>query len=196
MKAHFHDALLIREAVIAGMPERAAPVARAFSEIGGLEKLPAGWQGFVERMQQAAGRIADSTSAATTAAAVADLGVSCGMCHKQHGGPRASTEPAPAEGTTVTERMKRHSWATQRLWEGLYLPSSDAWDAGAKAFSSDPFPKEILKKGGVHARSAASDFTKIAAKAQSQKTVDQRAAVYAELLVTCGSCHQATRYAR
>jgi cytochrome c553 len=193
MQAHFHDALLIREAVIAGAPERAAPVARAFSEIGGLEKLPAGWQGFVERMQHAARRIADSTSAATTAAAVADLGVSCGMCHKQRGGPMASAVAAPAEGTTVEERMKRHSWATERLWEGLYLPSSDAWDAGAKAFSTDPFPQEILKKGGVHARSAASDFVRIAAKAPAQKTADERAAVYAELLVTCGGCHQATR---
>lgn len=191
MQAHFKDALLIREAVIAGNLANAADPAHALTRIQNLDDLPEGWRGFVERMQQSARRIEDSTSTAQAAAAAADLGVSCGMCHQQQGGPKASTEPAPAEGTTVESRMKRHVWATERLWEGLSVPSDDAWNAGAKALSTNPFPQEVLKDGGVHARSAAGDFAKIVAKAPTKKTIDERAALYADLLVTCGTCHQA-----
>ena len=89
--------------------------------------------------------------------------------------------------------MKRHAWASERLWEALAVPSDDAWNAGAKALSSDPFPQEVLKDGGVEARSAASDFAKLVAKAPAKKTTKDRAALYAELLVTCGTCHHATR---
>ena len=193
MKAHFKDALLIRQAVIEGRPERAAEPAAALKDLDDdLDKLPKGWRGFVERMQDAARRITDSTSSAQAAAAAADLGVSCGMCHETHGGPKASNEPAPLEGTTLDSRMKRHGWAADRLWEGLFVPSDAAWGAGAAALSTAPFPKEILKAGGVHARSAASEFGKLVAKAPAQKTAEQRAALYAQMLVTCGACHSAT----
>ncbi len=191
MQAHFQDALLIRKAVIEGTPERASEPAQVFVDLGDLGSLPHGWQGFVERMQDAARRITNSTSSAQTAAATADLGVSCGMCHEEHGGPKPSNEPQPVTGTSLTSRMQRHVWATERLWEGLYVPSGDAWNAGAKALGTEPFPKELLKSGGVHLRSAASDFGKLAAKALTRKTVDERAALYAEMLVTCGACHQA-----
>ena len=191
MKAHFKDALLIREAVIRGTPEDASNPATVITEIQNLDALPAGWREFVERMQQTARRITNSTSTAQAAAAAADLGVSCGMCHQRLGGPKAVDEPAPAAGTTIESRMKRHAWATERLWEGLYVPSSAAWDTGAKGLDTTPFPKEVLKDGGVHARSAAGDFARVAARASTKKTTEERAALYAELLTTCGGCHQA-----
>src|ERR1051325_5799740 len=116
-------------------------------------------------MQQDARRINDSTSAARAAGATADLGISCGECHQRHGGPKPSSEPAPPPGTSLESRMQRHAWATERLWEGLYVPSSDAWKAGAKALSDEPFPSEVLSRGGVHARSAAGDFANLVARA-------------------------------
>jgi hypothetical protein len=191
MRAHFKDALLIRQAVIAGTPEQAANPATVLAMIQNLDDLPPGWQKFVERMQQAAKRITDSTSSAQAAAATADLGVACGQCHSQQGGPAVSSEPPPAEGTSVEQRMKRHAWATDRLWEGLVVPSSEAWNAGSKALVGAPFPREVLQRGGVHARSAASDFTKLVAEAPNKKTAEERAALYAELLMTCGTCHRA-----
>jgi hypothetical protein len=193
MQAHFKDALLIRQAVIAGKPEDAVDPAFALTRTGDLDHLPEGWRGFVERMQEVAGRIKDSTLVSRAAAATADLGVSCGMCHQQRGGPQASKEPAPAEGTTVESRMQRHVWATERLWEGLYVPSDDAWNAGARALSSAPFPSQVLKDGGVYARSAAGDFARLVAKAPAKRIPRDRAELYAELLLTCGSCHQAIK---
>lgn len=191
MRAHFTDALLIRKAVVAGTPDQAAPAAEALANLENLNGLPAGWRPFVERMQQIARRINDSTSAAQAAGATADLGIACGQCHLQRGGPKASSEPLPAQGASLVERMQRHVWATERLWEGLTIPSSEAWTAGTKALSTSPFPADILKQGGVHGRSAAGDFAKLVVKAPNAKTVEERAALYAELLVTCGGCHRA-----
>jgi cytochrome c556 len=196
MRAHFHDALLIREAVIAGRPDQAANPATVLALIENLDDLPAGWRSFVERMQQDARRITDSTSAAQAAAATADLGLACGLCHQQLGGPKVQIEPPPAEGTTLDERMQRHVWASERLWEGIAVPSADAWNAGARALSQSPFAPEVLKGGGVHAKSAASDFVKLVANAPTRTTPEARAALYAELLVTCGTCHRAMREAR
>lgn len=193
MRAHFKDALLIREAVIAGRSENVADPAAVIANVQHLENLPEGWQVFVEQMQRTAQRINNSTTASTAAAAAADLGVSCGLCHQRHGGPKPSLELAPAVGTTVESRMKHHIWATERLWEGLSVPSDAAWSSGALALAGDPFPSDFLKAGGVDVRSAAADFTKLAAKAGTKKTIQARAELYAELLVTCGTCHSAIR---
>ena len=195
MRAHFKDALLIRQAVIAGTPEQAANPATVLALIDNLDDLPPGWRESVGHMQQIARRITDSTSSAQAAAATADLGVACGQCHSQQGGPAVSSEPPPAEGTSVEQRMRRHAWATDRLWEGLVVPSSEAWNAGSKALVEAPFPPEVLQRGGLHARSAASDFKKLVAQAPSKKTAEERAALYAELLMTCGTCHRAKQEA-
>jgi cytochrome c553 len=191
MQAHFNDALLIRAAVIAGRPEDAADPAHVIASIKNLHDLPEGWQPFVEQMQDTATRIDNSTTPAATAAAAADLGVSCGLCHQKHGGPKPSHDPQPPAGSSVESRMEQHIWATERLWEGLAVPSSEAWNKGAKALSTEPFPEEVLKKGSTDARTAAADFAKLVAKAPSKKTAQDRAALYAELLVTCGTCHLA-----
>lgn len=193
MQAHFTDALLIRQAVIAGTPEQAANPATVLRHIRDLDKFPEGWQVFVEHMQQTAARITDSTTAAQVAGAAADLGVSCGLCHQRHGGPTPLNEPAPGEGNTIESRMRRHAWATERLWEGLYVPSESAWMAGAEVLTQSPLPDEVLKKGGVVARSVAGDFAKLASSAGTRKTTRDRATLYAEMLVTCGTCHQAVQ---
>lgn len=191
MKAHFKDALLIRSAVIAGLPQNAANPATVLALIENLDDLPRGWRPFVERMQLDAQHVRDATSAAQAAAATADLGVSCGACHQALGGPKASSEPPPAAGATLESRMQLHVWASERLWEGLTVPSGEAWNSGAKALDGGPFPDDLLKQGGVHARNAAAELAKLVKQAPSKKTTEQRAALYAELLVTCGACHRA-----
>jgi cytochrome c553 len=190
MRAHFKDALLIRQAIIAGTPEQAVEPARVLALIENLDNLPPGWREFVERMQAAARRIVASSTTARAAAAAADLGVTCGQCHQQLGGPAVASEPPPMGGTGIEQRMKRHAWATERLWEGLVVPSSAAWSAGSKALVDTPFPAEVLLRS-VAAPRAASDFENLVAQAPTKTTAEQRAALYAELLVTCGACHHA-----
>lgn len=191
MKAHFTDALLIRQAVIDGRPDLASNPATVIANAQTVDKAPDGWRPFILDMQQTAQRITDASTPAVVAAAAADLGVACGACHVKFGGPEPSKDAPPARGETVESRMAHHAWATERLWEALSVPSDAAWYAGAKELSTDPFPAEILKEGGVNARSAAADFVKLVAKAPAKKSMPDRAALYAELLVTCGTCHQA-----
>ena len=59
-------------------------------------------------------------------------------------------------------------------------------NAGARIYFN-----ALNSQGGVHGRSAASDFGKLVVKAPTAKTLEERAALYAELLVTCGGCHRA-----
>jgi hypothetical protein len=191
MQAHFQDALLIRKAVIDGKPEQAYNPATVIANAQSLDGLPPGWRPYVMDMQLVAQRIADTSRPAAVAGSVADLAISCGTCHLQLGGPKPSTEPPPPRGDTLESHMEHHAWATERLWEALSVPSDAAWHAGVKELSTAPFPPDILKQGGVDARSAAADFGKLVAKAPHKKTIQERAALYAELLVTCGTCHQA-----
>lgn len=193
MQAHFKDALLIRRAIVSGKPEDAANPATVIVSAQSLEDLPSGWQPFVVDMQAVAQRIVNGTTAPAVAAAAADLALSCGACHSKFGGPPAAKEPAPSEDGTFNTSMRRHGWATERLWDALAVPSEPAWDAGATVLATTQFPEATFKSSGTDARAAAKDFIKLAARAGSKKKAPERAGLYAELLLTCGACHQAVQ---
>jgi len=196
MHAHFHDALLIRKAVIAGRPEQATAPARILAVLENDQPLPESWQEHAERMQTAARRVAAATSMEQAAAATADLAVSCGECHRKLGGPGKSYEPPPANGTTVAAWMKRHLWASERLWQGLVVPSTEAWSAGTQVMASSAVPEQLLANEGTQGRRAAAELARLVAKAPQLVSDDARAGLYADLLLTCGACHRAVKLRR
>ncbi len=196
MHAHFHDAMLIRQAVLAGRPEQAIGPAKVLSIIEIDQTVPASWREFVVRMQAAARRVSSATSLAQAAAGTADLGVTCGDCHQRLGGPDVSNEPPPTTGTTVEAWMNRHQWASDRLWEGLVVPSVEAWTVGARAMATSPLPERLLADEGSQGRSAAEDLARLVAKAPQLADSEARGALYAELLVTCGTCHRSVKRPR
>jgi mono/diheme cytochrome c family protein len=189
MREHFKDTETIRAAVIHGPLSNAVVPARALVDLAGSGHMPDNWKRWAERVKEISVRISASPDVSATAAATADIGVTCGGCHRGGGGPKLKLGQPPALGTTLASRMARHAWATERLWEGLYAPSDAAWKAGAAALEGSEFPAEILKQGGVHARSAATRFAAVVAKAKDQKTPEDRAAAYGSLIETCASCH-------
>ncbi|HMR08286.1 MAG TPA: hypothetical protein PKA88_21040 [Polyangiaceae bacterium] len=193
MRSHFKETEQIRKAVISGNMSAAVAPAKALSNIDGLEKLAKNWKPSVTALQAAAERVGSSPDIPAIAAATADIGVACGACHRSTSGPKPEVGTTPAAGTTVKSRMQRHIWASERLWEGLYVPSDDAWKAGVDGLAGEAFPKEILKKGGVHARSAADRLKRLVDTAGAKKSPQDRAKVYASLLETCSACHQATK---
>ena len=134
-----------------------------------------------------------SSDIPAAAAAIADIGIACGACHKVAGGPTAKADAPPSTDATLASRMRRHVWATDRLWEGIIVPSDASWKAGAAALSGEPFPKEVLDRGDVHARGAADRFKSLVATAASKKKPDERGQLYATLLETCSACHVVTR---
>ena len=66
----------------------------------------------------------------------------CGDCHRaKAAGPQFAASQADRERTTsdsLGERMQRHMWAVNRMWEGLTAPSDDAWNAGAQVLANAP----------------------------------------------------------
>jgi len=192
MHQHFKQAEEIRHAVVSGKLNNAVQPALSLGNTAENSDLPKAWRPSLERMRTAASRVQNSSDLAETAAGTADIGVACGSCHEGQGGPKVTVGEAPAVGTTVVSRMARHAWAMERLWEGLFVPSSAAWKAGAKALQGDPFPPEVLERGGVYGRTAAKDFKSLAAQAPAKEASKDRAALYAGLLGTCATCHLAT----
>ncbi|MBI3205786.1 MAG: hypothetical protein HYZ29_29895 [Myxococcales bacterium] len=193
MRAHFKEVNALRKAVIDGAMSATIGPAETLGNTTALGTIPPKWQPSLDALSAAAKRFGQSPDLPAAAAAIADIGVACGSCHKTGGGPKVQVESPPAADKTVAGQMKRHAWATERMWDGLYGPSDAAWKAGADALSADPFPKEVLAKGGVHARSAASRFTGLVPTMTGKKTPEERAKLYAELLETCSACHMATR---
>jgi cytochrome c556 len=196
MRAHFHDSLLIRQAVVAGRYEQAVGPARVLSVVENDETFPASWREFINPMQNAARRVSKATSLEQAAAATADLAATCGQCHERLGGPHVSAEPRPGGGATIEAWMKRHQWAGERLWEGLVGPSEEAWSAGAQALAASPVPSQLLADEGSQGRRAADALARLVAKAPQLTDSEARTALYAELLVTCGDCHRAVKRRR
>jgi cytochrome c553 len=194
MRSHFKEAGLMRIAVVNGVLSDAAAPAEALSNMEGLGKIDPSWQSSIDVLQYASRRIRSSSDVPAAAAAIADIGIACGACHKAvGGGPAVKVDAPPITDGSLQSRMRQHIWATDRLWEGLFVPSDASWKAGAAALSTDPFPKELLDKGDVHARSAAARFKSLVATAASQKKPAERGQLYATLLETCAACHAATR---
>jgi cytochrome c556 len=191
MRDHFKQTVTIRESLIWGKVSNAVAPAESLAGIEGVKTLPKHWQVSVTQLQEAARRIRQSSDLPEAAAATADIGRACGLCHASVRGPEVKLDAAPAMDSSVASRMRRHHWATERLWEGLYVPSNPAWAAGAAALDIDPFAGDALNKGGVHAKSAGSRFNKTAKTLAQAKTSEARGAAYSELLSTCGPCHEA-----
>lgn len=193
MRSHFREAAVIRQTVIDGSLGDAVTPAAALAKTEGLGKIEPGWQSSIDVLQYAARRIQHGSDIPAVAAAVADIGIACGACHKAAGGPRVKVDAPPSFDGSMASRMHRHAWASERLWEGIYAPSDASWKAGAAALSGEPFPKEVLDRGDVHARSAASRFKSLVAAASVQRTPAERGQLYASLLETCSACHVVTR---
>lgn len=191
MGNHFGEADLIRIAVIAGRLADAIKPAHKLLYASEVESLPVTWKGAVQRMQDSAERLKGSNDMVMAAASTADIGTSCGYCHQRLGGPTVPQLTPPSSDRSVEGRMAQHVWATERLWEGLYVPSLDAWNAGMEILSSAPFPDEVFQQRGMYARTAADDFARIVARAPRKAGAEAQAETYAALLATCATCHLA-----
>lgn len=191
MKEHFTQTDTIREALIRGEMEKTVKPALALSSLEGVETLPGPWRTSVERLLEATKRISEAPNLQETAAATADIGRACAACHQEVGRTQERALPAPPPGDDMKSRMARHRWGTERLWEGLYVPSAEAWNEGASLLVDNPMPKDVIAKGGVHALSAAERFGKMMKRAQSATTGEARGVAYAEVLTTCAPCHEA-----
>jgi mono/diheme cytochrome c family protein len=151
------------------------------------------WRRKLDAMNAAAARVAEAKDLADASRGLSAVARTCGECHATLGGPPGPVvgEP-PSEASGVLPRMRRHEWAAARLWDGLVVPSDDAWRAGAHVLAGAPLEPEALTPGKTRVPkidSMVRSVRDVAQKASVAKSTADRVEVYGELMSTCSDCH-------
>lgn len=192
MQEHFDAIRVIERAIVVGDTESAKEQARWLAEHATLSAV-AKYPDEVKAVQIAAQALVHSESLALMASGAAHLASLCGGCHLATTSVTSfEWTPAPAENGGAKERMQRHLWAMDRLWEGLVGPSDMSWQEGAAVLLSKPFPAEALLIDGrplPDAEHRLRKITALAKEASGAARASDRARVYGELLATCSACH-------
>jgi cytochrome c553 len=149
MLDHFADATSARDAVIAG---RLADVRAPLQRLAATETrdLPDDWAPWFDEMRAVAARGARATTLGAAADSVAELGATCGECHRTtHGGPVLAEPPSydPQGQKGLQEKMARHRFAADELWFGLTGPEHRAWSSGASALMNINVPSLVSTRG-------------------------------------------------
>jgi cytochrome c553 len=189
MGDHFSRAAEVRRSIIDGDVEGARDPARWLADHEQHQNLPREWAAHLTAMQQAARGVAEAKAISDAAHATAMIGQACGWCHETLGVARETVgvEP-PGDRHETAAHMLRHQWAAERMWDGLVLPSRDAWIQGIEIlmepalFDGDRAEEEL--------KSLAQTVHSIGEKGRDALGTQERAVIYAEFLATCAECHR------
>ena len=198
MQEHFAKAADMKAAVIRGDLWSVERAAAWLADDEWTPRLRPDWRPYMTAMQLAARTTKGITNTAQAAQALSRVGRACANCHESVGGPNVAVGVAPEDGAEGSTRLLRHGWAAERMWEGLTLISDEAWIRGASVLS-DATLEPLARKGEgnpADARAQA-DAKELASKVHEigriarAADVQQRRALYADLLATCSDCHAA-----
>lgn len=193
MREHAEKGAALRDDVARGDLEAVHRSAKVLAELRIEGPLDSTWRRHLDAMNVAAGRVVDAKNITEASRRTAVLAEACGSCHAALGGGAPAVASPPAEASGVVPRMRRHEWAAARLWDGLVVPSSDAWLAGARVLADAPLEPEALTPGMTPVKKI-DDMTRevheLGKKAAGMTTPQERASAYAEVLASCAGCHQ------
>ena len=136
MRAHFHQALLVHDAVARGDLARARAEATTLADISPTVPMPPGAEAFQGALTQAARDAAAATTLYDAAHATATLLGTCGQCHKAN--HVRATVPAAKDVQVggLVGHMLLHQKGVDDLLEGLVAPSDTQWVEGVRIFAS------------------------------------------------------------
>jgi len=184
MRGHFLDTARMREAIVMGKLAELHAAAAAVADDPWTPKLRQDYRPYIETMRAVARSAQTAESVVSGAAALGKLGDACASCHLKFGGPGSPIAPLPmAEG--ADPGMVEHALATERLWEGLILPSDISWLSGARVLQEAPKLDSDVSQVAAAARHL-SDLAKTATAA----TATERSKVFGNILLTCNACHE------
>jgi mono/diheme cytochrome c family protein len=191
---HEHDAhgAAMRDAVAAANLSEARREAKTLADLRIDDKMDAVWQGELAAMSVAAQRVVEAKDVDAASHGLAAVARACGDCHAMLGRSGIVVGEAPHVGVDIVPEMRRHQWAVARLWDGLVVPSEDAWAAGAHVLADAPLAPAVLTpdKSPADRIAAANQLVHdLAHRAALAKSAGDREAVYATLMTTCSSCH-------
>lgn len=195
---HYLIVTVSRDALLGGgFGELQEPLAE-FAQHQYPDAVSGGWAAGIAQLQAAARKSADARTIPQAADGVAAMAQACGSCHTAAGrGPRLKhLGEAPAQGApqSLLDRMDVHAWAADRMWEGLIVPSTEAWNAGALALAQlTPASRASAPHAATIDRSALTEIRMLGEDARVAENDDERTRIYGRLLTVCVTCH--TRHA-
>lgn len=195
MDEHFGAVVQVERAVMRGQLAEAQDAAAYLSEH--LEHAGlAGAEPFVEAVRAAGREIKAAPGLSRAAADAAHLGLQCARCHIARSAIVSfAWEPMPPDDGTIEARMRRHQWASARMWEGLIGPADELWNEGASLIASNDLDAlaEAAAPKAVGVKELVAQVRVLARQAATAGTAEERATLYGQLLVTCAGCHQQAR---
>ncbi|MBK8014449.1 MAG: hypothetical protein IPK13_24255 [Deltaproteobacteria bacterium] len=191
MGAHAENATAMRDAVALARLEDIAEPGQWMAEHLADTRAPSAWRPYLEAFRIPAQEAITAQTYEAAANAVGRMGAACAACHEKLGGPKPSFESPPPE--TEDERMQRHLYAVDLLWDGLIAPSEKAWKEGAALLADAPMTQEEIDRTAQEStpretKALASAIRSLSAKAQAAPK-EARGRVYGEILESCSDCH-------
>jgi cytochrome c553 len=193
MQEHFEKASEVHAAIIQGDLDAARGPAGWIMEHEPIDKSRPSWDPYVETLRGAADQVRQAPDLQTAAMAASVMVRTCGSCHEAlSDGVTFSASPLPPSDLSTVSHMQRHNWAAERMWEGLAIPSQEAWAQGIQSLAEVPLRPETLSPDSALAPQVAAlveqvhDLGEEGAQAVSWRT---RTSVYGRLIATCASCH-------
>jgi cytochrome c556 len=180
MREHATEAWYTRKAIISGHLRDAAPVVSRIANDAWSPNLRPEYLEHVTLVRAAARSVQNAATLPQAASALGGLGAACAACHREIGGPPASTAPA---ALAPADPMLAHAAAELALWQGLITPSEESWRQGARALLEAPeLDSDVEQVSTIAHRTKA-----LASDALAEK--EPRAALYGEIVSTCSTCH-------
>jgi mono/diheme cytochrome c family protein len=190
MRLHLEDLHTIERRLLNGRLREATSLA---SLIGRPEKDPgmAPWTAQTRALVDAATALAKATTIEDALRLEVQVAVTCAKCHQESLEKPIFRAPGKAprhDHNSSTVRMVSHQWAVDRLWEGLVGNSDVHWRAGLGVLSASPLPYVPTTDAPRLAKSLQARANQ-ALRDTPTDSIDERARVYGEMLVTCAACH-------
>lgn len=193
MYAHFGRLGEIQTAVIRGDLDGARRSARMLAEHPPLEGFPTSLDSYEDEMRTLAREAGGAASLETAADLTARMASTCGACHRAYeGGPRMDPGGHAARGSDTADRMLRHLWGADRMWEGLLGPSDELWRRGAGTLAEEEGWSDLPSGYSEESERLAERVRRVARVARRVDDEARRADLYGDLLETCSGCHQLT----
>lgn len=194
MRAHFEKAIEARSALIADdMDAARTAMAWLAGNDAGQEGLPEALRPHLAGMREKAGTFAAATTFSQAGEAFAGMLTHCGDCHAEaHTGPRFPDTAAP-QGTELRDRMRKHAWAADRMWEGLILRDQARYDDAARSLADVVVRAEELPANTndpARVQAVADNVRALAAAGLASTDWPSRAQTYGKFLATCATCHR------
>jgi hypothetical protein len=195
MRASFWDSLEARDALIAGDLARAQKAADHLAQTDYAALLPADWMHWTAQLQQRAGELSLAADLGSAAQALGRIALVCGECHELHktGPAHPRVQPLPWEDPPeeLDARMQRHQQGIEQMWDGLVLPSEQAFRSGTVTITRAPLraPEQAAAPIDEALKARIEEVRALAKDARRASTYEERGRVYGELISRCAQCH-------